>query len=271
MSAGIDKKGKSRFLIFLGIGILVGIILILLIVLSGKNKHNTYIDNGLISGEQLVELQNENLRKQIISYGDPVLIDTLNVTYLIPVIPRTLTNAEASTEIQREEYPVEESSGYSSSIRKGYDKSYVDYTNILIYSPLQNEIEKLFRQRALIIGYKTWFIEKDILILFDVIRNDDNKDNRIDRKDFRSLYIYSLQTKEMRMVEEKNTTVLNYDFLPFSSDLWVRIGIDRNEDGKYDPSSEPAEIRRYNFKEKTLEKIVPESMHAEMQRLVEGR
>ncbi|MCL1943133.1 MAG: hypothetical protein FWF54_06255 [Candidatus Azobacteroides sp.] len=260
----------------LAIGLLVALIVFVVTLISESfftSCGNSDNNNGLISGERLAGLQKDSLKKQIISYDTPILVDTVNSVYLIPVVPVNLKKAERFADASSDVIVASEPGSVavdSYSFKKQYGSSSVEYVNMLIYSPLRNKIEKLFSDRILLFSINIYASKEDILLFFYAMEKDDNKDGRISPDDFRSLCIYSLKTQEMKVVKEPDATITGYQLMENSKDLLVRCGIDRNKDGKFDYYSEPYEIRRYNYEKQVLELVIPNSLHDEMQKIIEG-
>ncbi len=271
MSSEKINDYNQKLLAVLGTIVAIGFIFALIagiaVFVSDFFFDRNYNSNrGLISDEQLSDMQKDSLIKQIISFDTPILIDTVNAVYLIPVVPKNLKNPERSQNFaDRTETTLE-----YSSFKKGYGEYYAEYANMLLYNSPKNEIEKLFSKRILITSLETYYFKDDILIVFKGADKDNNQDGRIDSDDFSSLYVYSLNTKKMRIISQQESDIINYEFIENSKDLFVTLGIDRNKDGKYDYSYEPCEVKRYNFGTETLENIIPATLHNEVLKLVSG-
>lgn len=52
--------------------------------------HNAENINGILSDEEIDKLQSKNLRKQLISYDNPELLDSLAMIYVFPVSLKSL-------------------------------------------------------------------------------------------------------------------------------------------------------------------------------------
>jgi len=122
-------------------------------------------DDGILSEEKIEKLQQENKRKQVISFDFPKLVDTLNSIYIIPVRHKTLNAAE---------YIDEEVLGvldmYSSGnvkVDSRYSKSYYgSFNNLLIYDLRNKSIETLFEERINFSEIRTEVIGNEIIVLF---------------------------------------------------------------------------------------------------------
>lgn len=85
----------------IAIASIIGIIflifaLIIFIAESGIFNSPRHNPSGLISDDKVEALNQENLRKQIVSYAQPQLADSVNSVYVIPVSVLTLKKAETS-------------------------------------------------------------------------------------------------------------------------------------------------------------------------------
>ncbi len=236
------------------------------IELSRTYNHNE--DDGILSNDEVEELQQQKQRKQVISYEIPQLVDTINLIYLVPVSHKTLNGTETIND-----------DGVIGITRSGSNKKsnyrystqyYGNYNNLLIYDYKENIVEKLFNNRVNFGKISTQYFNDDILILLEVAKKDTYKDGVINLEDLKSLYIYSLKEKKIREVIYKDTDILEIIFIKNSKDLLIRFGIDKNKNGKYNEHKEPAIIKRYNFKTDELKSIVSENINFELQNKLEG-
>lgn len=234
--------------------------------ISREIRYNRPYD-GILSDERIEELQKENKRQQVISYDFPRLVDTLNSVYIIPVRHKTLKEAE---------YIDEELLGLmnfyeSEEIDARYSKSYYgSFNNLLIFDVKEKSLTTLFDERINFNEIRTEIIGNEILILFSAALKDTYKDGVINLRDLKSLYIYSLSDKRLRKISEDDMDVLNYDFAYDTKDLLISFGIDYNKDGKYNSSSEPSVIKKYDFINDQLVDIIDNETNIQLQKLLEG-
>ncbi|NME68634.1 hypothetical protein [Flammeovirga aprica] len=224
---------------------------------------------GLIAEEEVQELQQENKRKQVISYDLPQLVDTVNLVYMIPVSHKTLKKAEDIDD----NYIEEQSFGFSGSGKRGsrYSKVYNGYfNNLLIYDHKKNETKKLYEGRMQFDHINTEYFEDDILLVFTASTKDTNKDGVIDFKDLSSLMIYSLKEKKLRTVAIENTAIKEFSFVEDQKDLIISFGLDYNKDGKFDQYSEPTVIKKYDFKAEKLQNVIDTKLSEELQKQLQG-
>ena len=78
------------------LGALLLLVCIIMVIIEMWPRGRYYDDKptGLISEDRVENLNQENLRKQILSYGTRWLIDTLKSEYIIPVSIKTLKKPE---------------------------------------------------------------------------------------------------------------------------------------------------------------------------------
>ncbi len=224
-------------------------------------------DAGILSDEKIEELQQENKRQQLISYENPVLIDTLNLIYLIPVSHKTLQSAEFIDDglLNITEAP----SDYKSESR--YSKQYSgDFNNLLIYDFKNGSVEKLFKERINFRDIQTEYFKDDILVVFLASTKDTYKDGVINQLDYKKLFLYSLKSKELKEISLENADVSQINFVDKSKDLLLKFGIDHNKDGKFDEYTEPAMIMKYDYYSGVLINVISEKINKELQMKLEG-
>ncbi|ASB50340.1 hypothetical protein [Alkalitalea saponilacus] len=225
-------------------------------------------ENVLMSDERAEQLAQENLRQQIISYDFPRLIDTTKLIYLIPVTIRTLDEPEPT------DYGVlgllDTYDSRKSRIPNKYS-FYGTFINLILYDNLNNKSYKIANQRMVGNNYDIEYLNDDILIIFKGAERDTDNDGRITMNDLKSLFIYSLKEKELKVVTKENTTVLNYEMIREKNEILVLFGIDRNKDNQFIGYKEPTRVMKYNIKTGDLLDLVEPSLETEIQRIVDRR
>lgn len=241
------------------------------------------VDRGLLADERVEALNRDSLRKQIVSYGNPWLIDTLNAVYMVPVEIKTLgkpegvERLEATTLSALEEPAFEEPSGSGLSFylnKRGYYKNQYfagDYANLILYKPLEEKTLPLFKERVFITDLNTFYFKDDILLLFYTASKDTNEDGIIDSDDFRKLCVYSLNTGVLRKISDGENHAFEYQFIRDSKDLLVRFKISRYKDKQFYGKQSPSKIMKYTYETQKLTEIISPDLQAEMQKLIEGK
>ena len=163
------------------------------------------------------------------------------------------------------------SNDYSGQSDQRYSRTYYgDFNNIIVFDQNSETTKKLFNERINFDDIKTEYFEDDILLLLKVAEKDTHKDGVINLLDFKSLYIYSFNEKELRKIEHNGMDVFSYKFLNNSKDLIISFGVDKNNNGKYEYYNEPTILKKYNNKTKKITNIIEEKINSELQKMLEG-
>jgi len=277
------EKIKNFNQVILAIAGVLGLILLLIFIImavselfrtwdigSGKNKT---ITNSLISDEKIEKLNQENQRLQIVSYESPILIDTANVVYLIPVSVSTLDKPETVVEGIEGSGLMALYDPFSSMRKRGYYKeNYFEglFANLIVYKPIENKNVLLFNERIMLSGLHTYTFKDDILLVFFTAEKDTNKDGFINFDDDKNLCIYSIKTEKMRRIAEGTNSITDYQFVENSKDLLVEFSLSQYNDVKF-KSYKPSKIMKYEFETDKLSDVVPAQIQQQMQNLVEGK
>jgi hypothetical protein len=226
-------------------------------------------ETGILSEEKIQELQKENKRKQVISFESPILVDTLNLNYIIPVSHKTLNGTEDIVGL------LNAFTSSDSKISKKNDDRYSRrfygvFNNVILYDGKKGTNNKLFNNRLNFEKIETEYFDDEILLLIKASDKDTFKDGVINLKDFSSLYIYALNEGEMRKIEISGMDVFHFNFIEKTKDLIIEFGVDKNNDGFYENYNEPTIIKRYDFKNQKLVDIIDPKISSELQKLLEG-
>ncbi len=219
-------------------------------------------NNQILTAEETNELLNQNLRKQIVSFREPLLIDTSNSVYLIPVKQKFLDKAEN----------IEDDDGVLGlmSSRKSY-KHYSAFNNIAIYFDKSGVVNQVMKERYLLRNIDHEKIDNDIIITFTGINNDTSGDKKLNYEDLSTLFVYSVNQDTLLKVYEKEMHVISYDFIPFSKNLIVVFGHDRDGSGEFDRKDEPTYAYRFDFEKAKLKPIVDSAQLTAFQEILDGK
>ena len=252
--------------------LLIGIIIAVSDLFRGIGLgRNTTITNELISEEKIEMLNMKNQRLQIISYETPMLIDTINAVYIIPVSVSTLDKPE--TVVEAADDAILSLLDYSPARKKGYyQEIYFQglFANIVVYHSTTEKSVLLFNERIMLNRLRTYNFKDDILLIFFTAEKDTNKDGLINFKDDTNLCIYSFKTEKIHRIAEGTNSITNYQFIENSKDLLVEFSLSQYNDVKF-KSYKPRKIMRYEFETEKLSEVVPVKIQQQMQNLVEGK
>ena len=257
----------------------LGVVFLLIctiIVLIEAWPHGGYevSPQGLIADEETEALNQENLRRQIVSYETPWLIDTLQSIYIVPVSIKTLKRPEEATTTGDGVLNLMDIS--SSRFKKGggyYNHKRFEgkYANLIVYDGVNGNTKSLFDERVIIGNVQTYYFKDDILLVFYVATKDTDKNGVIDLNDLRSLNLYSFQNGTMRRISEGNNQVADYRFMENTKDLLIELQLGQYQDNQFTYSSSPQKIMKYDYNSQQLTNIIPDKIQDEMQKLVEGK
>lgn len=228
--------------------------------------------SGLIADNKIENLNRENLRKQIISYESPRLVDTLKSVYIIPVSITTLKKPEKGVVVSNEVmssmdvYPDFNKTRY-------YKGEYYEgnYANLIVYHPLENRILSLFKERILISGIQAYYFKDDILLVFYSVEKDTDKDGTITMNDVKNLCMYSFKTESLSKISDGENSAEQYQFIENTKDLMIAFSLNQYNEKQFNNSRTPNKIMKYEYDSRSLTDIIPQKIQADMQKLVEGK
>lgn len=247
----------------------IGLISFVIIIINEFDWNDQgELETGILSDEKIVELQRENKRKQIISFDNAQLVDTLNLIYCIPVSHKTLNKPE---EIDEDLLGLLNADIDKSSYDKRYSRQfYGSFNNLLIYDYKSKDIKKLFDKRINFKIIETEYFEDDILIVFNAADQDTFKDGVINSKDYSALYIYSINGKKLKKIQKTEMTISNFKFVENSKNLIISFGVDHDKNGSFDDYKEPRVLEIYDYDSEELKMIVDKNTILELQNTLEG-
>jgi hypothetical protein len=243
---------------------LISLVVYLIAEIRPVRKPNT---NTLLSDEKIEQLNQDSLRQQIISYDFPVLIDTINFIYLIPVTVNTLEKPESVMGIL-DVFPGRKSSSSEKYFEMFY---YGSFNNLLIYDYKTNITFKLSDRRFIGANLSSKYFKDDILITFSGAESDTDKDGKVTLNDLKSLFVYSVKEKKLRHISYNNSTVLAFEQIRPYKDFLITFGFDRNKDNSFDEITEPRVIMKYNFLSDSLTPIVDNELETDLQMIIDKK
>ncbi len=270
----VKNYNQKMLAVFVSLGIVLLLVVITILIIEalpgGGGHHDT--PPGLIAGQKVETLNQNNLRKQVISYETPWLIDTVKSVYVVPVSIKTLKK------------PEEVASGENNSLRlfdvtssKMESDNYTwrsfdgQYTNLLLYSPKMGSTISLFSERVMVGQVRAYYFKDDILLVFYIASKDTDENGVIDLHDLRGLGIYSLNTGVMRRISDGDNRIEDYVFLKDSKDMLLEFKLGQYKENQFDGYQSPGKIMRYGFDSQQLADIVSSQIQTDMQKLVEGK
>ena len=196
-------------------------------------RNNNDANNGILAIEETNQLLQDSLRKQIISFNNIQIVDSISQTYLIPVTQANLVDAESTNDML----------GLlnTTSIGKSYKKYHGNiYNNLIVYNSENGESKSIFDSRISIENFFIHESEDNKYIVIPACSIDTNKDKFLNDNDLQELFIYNLQNDTLSKIKAKENYTTLRAYQPYkSNDLIVHFGIDRNNNGVFERSKEP--------------------------------
>ena len=242
----------------------IGLIALLIIVISELIPNKRPTTNTLLADEKVDELKKDSLRQQIISYDSPKLVDTLNLIYLLPVNVKTLSKPE---EMDKEVMGLLDADYEMSSSRKIIARRYYGaFNNLIVYEYKNGNSSKISDSRFIGTDLSFEYFDDEIIIVFTGAEKDTDNDKNITLLDFKSLFIYSLKTRELKKVSIDNSTVNEFNFVENQKDILITFGYDRNKNSKFDSDQEPTFVMKYDYLKDKLIPIVDKELEKGIQK-----
>ena len=154
---------------------------------------------------------------------------------------------------------------YSRSIHYG------SFTNLLLYHHLQKRVEYIIDERLSGQELNLHYFPDETIITFSAANNDSNKNGVVNEDDRQSLYIYSLKDRKLIKLEDKEATVVTYEYINRSKDILVTFLQDRDMNSKFEPSAEPSFIKLYNNESGKFEPLVNSLLIEEIQAILDKK
>ncbi|NOU20088.1 MAG: hypothetical protein HOO91_21235 [Bacteroidales bacterium] len=245
----------------------IGLISLIIFIISGLIPNKRPTTNTLLADDKVEELKKDSLRQQIISYDTPRLVDTLNLIYLLPVNVKTLEKPE---EMDKEVIELYDMDYKMSSGRKFSGKRfYGAFNNLIVYDYKNSTSFKISDSRFIGTDLSFEYFDDEIIIVFTGAESDTDKDKNITLLDFKSLFVYSLKTRELKKVSIENSTVNEIKYIENQKDILITFGYDRNKNNKFDSDIEPTFVMKYDYKKDKLIPIVDKVLEKDLQKIID--
>lgn len=195
-----------------------------------------------------------------VSFHAPIYLDTATSDYLIPVGQKTPAK-NRNGEYDRDYYgpAMYSESKFSYSYRgRGI------FNNFILYEHATNTQTKIFENK---VALTEWTYEKVYglrALLFTGTEVDHDKNYKLDEEDYQSLYVFYMDSKELKEYRLENKTVLDYKMMLKTDLIYVEVGVDRNKDLHFNSSKEPTEIYVLNLKTKEFRPLVSDATVKEL-------
>ena len=219
-----------------------------------------YDDEGIQVREIAIEEEDTAfIRTQVITFHDPIQLDTAKAVFIIPV-------GQVNLE-QNEKIGLVGSGSFSSSYR--FDSYYGLYNNFILFEHESKQRTKIFDGKVALTNWANIKVGDNELLLFKGVSEDFNKDGLINLADFQSLYAFYISDKKLIKYSFEGKTVLSFELMNKTNLIAIRLGIDQNGNYSFDSSTEPQEILILNLDNRTVGNLIPPNMTNEIQQIMD--
>lgn len=263
MKIDIDKYNK-RLLAIIGttaIVLTLGAVLIgsIAFVVDQVSRANRRDQTDVITVEDKVDSALVNtepvIRKYEISMHEMELIDSASATYIIPV---------GHVKLQKEELIDGETTNFGSGSSKyvsgkkfSRGGNYGFFNNMILYRGKEETSQVIFKSKTLITSYYTLIVQGEMLVVFMGVNQDSNGDKSFTERDYKSLFIYHVNSGKLDTVSVEGSTIMHSIFLPDLNSLTISAIADKNGNGEMEVD-EPKRLYKYDFLTKKLTPTVAE-------------
>jgi|SRR6056297_1374954 len=262
-----NQKMLAAFITVIVIASTIGLISLIVLIVSELIPNNRQPSNTLLSDDKVEELKKDSLRQQIISFDSPILVDTLNLTYIIPV---TIKNLAEPEKMDDGVLGLLDGDFRKSSRTKYRERRfYSTFNNLIVYDYNSQNSEKISDYRLIGADLSFKYFNDEIIVVFMGAEKDTDHDKNITLYDFKSLFIYSLQDRKLKRIDLENSTVISYEYVENKKDILVRFGYDRNKNSLFESDIEPTFVMRYDSELNNLNHIVNKELENDIQRIID--
>jgi hypothetical protein len=222
----------------------------------------------VLSDEKVKALAKQNRRKQVLAFGEPILIDSSNNHYVIPVSQKQLTKEETI------------GVGYGgrpelSRARRGFSSeySYRGYgalNNLIIYEPATGTTAPVFDTRISINGWDAHRLDSVLYLFMFCTTEDTDRDGTFSGDDIEELFVYSFRTGNLRNLRLPSHSIVDAVIEKGTNKVILSIGFDKDGDGRYEHATEPTGLKKCNVDLTGVTDVVDEQVLRELQKLLEG-
>lgn len=267
------EKIKKYNQILLAIGGTVAVLfcifgLVLFMVEEGQYffHSNNNQPSGIIATEEVEQLVEDSIRKQVISFTNLTLLDSATQLYLLPVTQANLMQDENLDGLL----------GLTNSSRgwrgkKGYYNSRNLFNNFVIYSSLNQQSSIVFKERVSISAYQLYEKNNQQYLLIEAADTDTNKDKYINDDDLQKLFIYEIETAKLQRIRANEAYTTHRIIETRTNEVVGQFGLDRNKSGEFAIGKEPLIYYKVDVENKRLIEMVTPQQIEQLQMLLEGR
>lgn len=268
------KKYNQKLLAI--IGTLVLAVLVVYIIIGGiflgseLIDHFTdrdYQDNAITLSDTLTTDEGREVikRDQALSFSQPRLIDTLNFLYIIPVSQVNLKGVE-DVLVEKEVY------GLLNAVSKGGRKYYrFDgyFNNVIVYDQKSDQKYPLFKSKVVVTEFEAHRIDGKYYLILEGAIDDSNNDNKLDRDDLKSLFVYDFESNKLSKFGFENMGLEWYYLTYETSEILISYTIDKDQNGEVDKYQEPTIIKKLDLSTGEIDNLIDQNLIDHLQQLID--
>ena len=205
-------------------------------------------------------------RDQTVTFRKPILTDTTNSKYLIPVSQIRLGVPEAYEDAQ---FNLISGSGYRKKRYYASSRRSGNFNNFILNFTKTGKEEIIFKQRSFITSYQFFEVDSNVYIIFEASINDLNKDKKLNARDLKSFFCFNVSQNKLTEVSLADKGLLD-SFIDYNSNTFtLEFGVDKNKNGSIDYSEEPSILKSFNYLIGELTDLISEKSINEVQRIID--
>ena len=210
-----------------------------------KQKNNQNItDNSITINNNDSKISEAEEMNQKITVESPKLIDSLNKLYIIPISQVNVENKSNGNYREPELLVIRK--GYYKSKNKYYRYS-GEYNNIVVYSETKELTKIIFKNKIYISEFNNIEFNSGHYLLIKGSINDTNKDGKLNEDDLQVLYLYNLNSEQLKKYEFENLSYVDYNLIFDANKIILRYAIDENKNGSINYLQEPIIAKKLNL------------------------
>ncbi|MGB3463692.1 MAG: hypothetical protein WBA74_00405 [Cyclobacteriaceae bacterium] len=230
------------------------------------SSSSSVVSEGVIVENEKDE-ENNRLRGQIISLGQPQLVDSVKAIYVTAVSTISLDDPET---ISADPFVALEGSRRDQiDYYDTWGKYRIASVNNIIVKQQTDPAGKMVFDSKIHISqytYRTW--DDRHFLLIKGCSKDTNKDNKLTDEDQNSFYVYDIIQKQLFSYPLPRHHLAGFKLLYPSNDILLSYTFDRNEDGNYE-NDDPVLLKTLTVGDAQLKDYVAPQIMKKLQHIID--
>ena len=270
----MDKLSRYNQKLLAALGTLVlAIVCIFTLVVGGKlitelfqdMRDERIFDNALTVEASESDSTQAVMRDQQATFKMPILIDTPNAIYIIPV---SQVNLETPEIANIPELGLMDSYNYGASQASIYLHTGV-YNNIVVYNQKDGINKLVFTQKTHVGSFQNYVVDSNQYLLMVGTQTDSNQDSKLNDADLQSFFLYSVATQELIAFAFDTMGLIDFYVMHDSDEIVLRFAKDKDQNGEVSGFQEPVYLKRLTLSDYKVTDLVDQSMVNRIQSLVD--